>query len=91
MRPWNLQVQEAMRAGCVELGLGACYGYKTGVAPLFSCGRWHDGATLSVPGLKIAALEGEIGLVFDQGLPPRAVPYTEAEVWIESGMVHDKH
>ena len=23
MRPWNLQVQEAMRAGCVELGLGA--------------------------------------------------------------------
>ena len=64
-----------------ELGLGAVYGWKTGTAPLFECGRWSDGATISYPGLKVSAMEGEVGLIFAKDLPPRSAAYTEDEIF----------
>ena len=64
-----------------ELGLGAVYGWKTGTAPLFECGRWADGATISYPGLKVSAMEGEVGLIFAKDLPPRTAAYTENEIF----------
>ena len=54
-------------ADSAALGLGNLYGWKTGVAPLFTCGQWGDGAVLSCPGLKIMAIEGEIGCVHTRG------------------------
>ena len=56
-------VQEAMIADGDALGLGSVWGWKTGTAPLFTCGQWADGAVLSFPGLKITAMEGEVGLI----------------------------
>jgi hypothetical protein len=56
-------VQDAMIAAGRDLGLGKVWGWKTGTAPLFTCGKWADGAVLSVPALKISAIEGEVGLI----------------------------
>jgi hypothetical protein len=56
-------VQDAMIADGDTLGLGSVWGWKTGTAPLFTCGQWADGAVLSFPGLKITAIEGEVGLI----------------------------
>jgi hypothetical protein len=56
-------VQDAMIADGDALGLGSVWGWKTGTAPLFTCGQWADGAVLSFPGLKITAMEGEVGLI----------------------------
>ena len=74
-------VQDAMITASDELGLGAVYGWKTGTAPLFECGRWADGATISYPGLKVSAMEGEVGLIFAKDLPPRSAAYTEDEIF----------
>ena len=78
-------VQRAMLAMAKDAGLGALWGWKTGVAPLFACGKWASGAVLSCPGLKISAIEGEVGLTFKDSLPPKSSPYTAEEIWAAVG------
>ena len=49
--------REERKAFFCDAGLGSVWGWKTGTAPLFTCGKWDDGAVLSYPGLKISAME----------------------------------
>jgi 2-keto-4-pentenoate hydratase len=74
------EVQDAMLAMSAELGLGQKFGWKTGTAPLFECGRWAPGDALSATAIKVGAVEGEVGLVFANALPPRPARYTLEEI-----------